>query len=387
VKTPIFEKNLPLKNKRLLREEFRKGITKVKSFPEELTLATTIRCNKRPPCAMCERNIRKPHLEYDCPDLIIERLKPLFPKLDILYLHCSGEPLIYRKFNELLELIKPPTKIRFNTNGMLLTEEKIKKVVDSGIVDVINFSVDAATEETYAKLRGPHFNIVINNIKNLTTYKKKTKSKKPFIVINMCVMKENFQELPLFIDLAKEVGASSVDFFHLNHGPTWRIKRNPNKRNLKDLFKFLGKKTSAEKEFIFDYREQEKMDPDLHDEMIIKAYEKCEKYGLDMNFVGSVFLSDKKKEKKERVGKKIKETERTSKCIAPWARVVVGVDGNVRMCCYHKEGEDSIGNLNNNSFREIWNGEKAVEIRKEFLQKGHSKFCEKDNSCMFLGRK
>lgn len=358
--------NLPSRNKKLLREEHKHKVTKVQSLPEELTLATTIRCNKIPPCSMCDRNLRTPADEYDCPSPILENLKAFIPYLDIVYLHCSGEPLVYKKFDELLNLVKPPTKIRFNTNGVLLTKKKIEMIVDSGTVDVINFSIDAATKETYEKLRGHGFDPVANNIKNLTEYKKKVGAGNPFIVINMCVMKENIAELPAFVHLGKEVGAGAIDVFHLNKGRDWRIERRNN--------------------FIFDYKDQEQMDPDLHDEAIIKAYETCLELEIDMNFAGTVFFSDKDK-KKEAIGKRIRETEKWDTCIAPWSRVAVGVDGNVRICCYHKELDEGIGNLNATSFQEIWKGEKAIEVRKEFLQRGHSIFCEKENICVFMGRK
>ena len=117
--------DLPARNKALLRKEHDGKVARVSSFPEEITLATTIRCNKNPPCAICERNVRTTDLEWDCPDIIIERLKPVFPHLDILYLHCSGEPLFYHRFSELLHMVRPPTKIRFNSNAVLLTQEKI----------------------------------------------------------------------------------------------------------------------------------------------------------------------------------------------------------------------------------------------------------------------
>ena len=359
--------DLPTVNKKLLREEYRRKIVKVRSFPEEITLATTIRCNKSPPCAICERNIRTTDLEWDVPSVVIDRLKPVFPHLEILYLHCSGEPLFYRKFGELVSLIKPPTKVRFNSNGVLLTKEKIKLIMDSQVVDVINFSIDAATEKTYRKIRGPGFDKLVRNIKALTAEKKKRNSDIPFIVVNMCITRANYRELVEFVELAKELGAGAVDLFHMNKGLDWRIEQPDG--------------------YVFDYREQEEMDPDEHDGLIVKAYERGREIGVDMNFVGSVFFSEENQPKKEDVGKEIKELQRWEMgCLAPWSRAVVGVDGNVRICYFHKEWDESVGNLVFDSFDDIWNGEKAVSMRKEFFDRGHSACCEKDNYCMFLGR-
>ena len=360
--------DLPAQNKKLLREEFKKRVVRVKSYPEEITLATTIRCNKQPPCAICERNIRTTDLEWDCPDIVLDRLKPVLSHLEILYLHCSGEPLFYHRFGELLSWVKPPTKVRFNSNAVLLTGDKIRRILDSQVVDVVNFSLDAATEPTYRKIRGPGFDKVVRNITNLSAEKKRRGMEIPFIVVNMCITKANYRELVDFVDLAKQVGAGCIDLFHMNKGCDWRIERPDG--------------------FVFDYKEQEQMDPEEHDELLLAAHARARQVGVDMNFVGSVFLSRKQHtDKKKEVGDEIGELNRWELgCLAPWSRAVVGVDGNVRICYFHKEWDESVGNLVFDDFDAIWNGKKAVDVRKEFLKRGHSKYCEKENYCMFLGR-
>ena len=359
--------DLPTVNRELLREEYDNKMVKVRSYPMEITLATTIRCNKQPPCAICERNLRTTDLEWDAPSIVLDRLKPVFPHLDILYLHCSGEPLFYKRFEELLTMVKPPTKIRFNSNAVLLTRSKIKAIMDSEVVDVVNFSVDAATEETYQLIRGPGFNKLVGNIKALSAEKERRGSSIPFIVVNMCVTKANYRELPQFVELAREMGAGAVDLFHMNKGPDWKLDR-PGGR-------------------VFDYRDQERMDPDEHDAMIVRAFDRAREIGVDMNFVGSVFFSEDNNPKKEQVGGEIRELDRwESLCTAPWSRAVVGVDGNVRICYFHKEWDESVGNLIFQSFDEIWNGDKAQAVRREFLEQGFSDHCVKENHCMFLGR-
>ena len=103
--------------------------------------------------------------------------------------------------------------------------------------------------------------------------------------------------------------------------------------------------------------------------------------------VGSVFFSEENNPKKEQVGDEIRELDRwESLCVAPWSRAVVGVDGNVRICYFHKEWDESVGNLIFQSFDEIWNGDKAQAVRREFLDRGFSDYCVKENHCMFLGR-
>ena len=360
--------NLPEENKKLLRKEFEEGIIKVSSYPEELTLATTTKCNSNPPCVICERNLRNTKIESDCSDEVIEKLKIIFPYLDIIYLHCGGEPLIYSKFSELINIIKPPTKVRFNTNGVLLNKEKIDFIMKSKVVDVINFSIDAATEETHRKIRSNKFDVVINNISSLVLSKKEMKSEIPIVIFNMCIMGENFLEIPKFIQLAKDIGANGVDFFHLNNGPNfnWSLKRG---------------------DFYFDYKEQQKFDLEEYNKKITEAYWLSKKLGIGVNFAGDVFHTEDLTKEQIMVKKEISELNKweNKKCIAPWSRVVVGEKGTVKMCYFHEEYE-SIGNLNKNSFDEIWNGKKAQLIRKQALEGGFADVCQKENKCIFRGR-
>lgn len=56
-----------------------------------------------------------------------------------------------------------------------------------------------------------------------------------------------------------------------------------------------------------------------------------------------------------------------NRCYRMWTSVVVDVNGNVLPCCYDKFGKHAYGNLNTQSFDAIWQGEKAVQFRKQLL--------------------
>jgi len=55
-------------------------------------------------------------------------------------------------------------------------------------------------------------------------------------------------------------------------------------------------------------------------------------------------------------------------CRKPWDNALISIDGNIRFCCHIESG--IIGNLNKDSFEEIWNGRLARRIRRDFLN-GH----------------
>ncbi|MDD5097541.1 MAG: glycosyltransferase [Candidatus Omnitrophica bacterium] len=378
------DESLPEFNKRLIEFERKNNICLVRSHPEEITISTTTRCNMNPPCVMCERNLRTKDLEYDIDTQVLEMIKPIFKFADRIYLHCGGEPLITDKIFEVIGSVKPPTKIIFNTNGALFTQEKIKYMVDCNVVDVISFSLDAATEKTYQRIRSADFNKIINNIKALIGYRNERNQGKPLlrplVLLNFCIFKQNIAEVPDYVLLAHKLGADGIDFSHLNQGFDWQQNR---------------------KEYIFDYKNESVLnmpDAEEHDKLIVQAYELGKQYNMPINFNGNPFIA-KSNSEKIKLKNELSEVLKYKKiCLAPWNRVVIETDGRVRICYFHDNKYQVIGKLKvkashvtlrykqSNSFNEIWNGAEAISARQEFIQNGIAKRCVTENPCIFQNR-
>lgn len=371
-------------NKRLIDFEIKNGISVVRSYPEEITISTTTRCNMDPPCVICERNLRTKDKEYDMDANVLKKIRPIFKYADRIYLHCGGEPLATKKTFDIIESVRPPTKIIFNTNGALFSDRTIKYAVDCNVVDVISFSLDAAAEETYKKIRSADFNKIINNIKALIAYRnEKNKDSpllRPLVLLNFCIFKRNVSEVPDYVALAHKLGADGIDFSHLNQGFYWQQKRE---------------------EYVFDYENESVFnmdDTEEHDSLIFKAYQLSKKYGMPINFNGNPFIAESNNEK-IKVRNELSEFIKYKKiCKAPWSRVVIETDGRVRICYFHDSEYGLIGKfkvgtshvsahcLQSNSFEEIWNGEEAVFVRKQFLDSGIAKICVTRNPCIFQNR-
>jgi radical SAM protein with 4Fe4S-binding SPASM domain len=130
------------------------------------------------------------------------------------------------------------------------------------------------------------------------------------------------------------------------------------------------------------------MDPELHDKSVLDAYSKAKELGVEMLFVGSVFLGEETKQKssaREQISELSKPWVQNT-CLAPWSEAVIGYDGNVRVCCYHNEYDEGIGSLRKSTFRDIWNSQKAIDIREQFKKQGFCSHCVKPNSCRYMGR-
>ena len=55
-------------------------------------------------------------------------------------------------------------------------------------------------------------------------------------------------------------------------------------------------------------------------------------------------------------------------CRKPWMETSVNWNGDVFPCCaVHTEAKDRMGNIFEQDFKEIWNGEKYIAARKEML--------------------
>jgi radical SAM protein with 4Fe4S-binding SPASM domain len=56
-------------------------------------------------------------------------------------------------------------------------------------------------------------------------------------------------------------------------------------------------------------------------------------------------------------------------CSAPFDDVVILWNGDVVLCCYDHDGFNVIGNINEDSLKNIWHGEKVKRIRDLFMDK------------------
>ncbi len=100
-----------------------------------------------------------------------------------------------------------------HTNGVLLTEEMSRLLIDSGLT-VIIFSLDAYKEETYKTIRKKsNYKQVINNILKFLEIKKDIKQKFPLTKVSFSKNKINNEELPSFLKFWDD----KVDFYSTSY--------------------------------------------------------------------------------------------------------------------------------------------------------------------------
>jgi MoaA/NifB/PqqE/SkfB family radical SAM enzyme len=174
--------------------------------------------DKNPACIMCPRNAKKVQeteiIMLDQTELIVEKLKPLVPYIKTFSVLGVAEPfwkdLLFKIFDQ-MDFRNHKNHIFFwtYTNGSCCSEERMKRFLDYTNSSLIQVSVDAATPETYVKIRRRNFFDLIK--KNLIAY---NKMRGPGHILKICnnINTINVHEMPMMVEYAKEVGADCILF-------------------------------------------------------------------------------------------------------------------------------------------------------------------------------
>ena len=174
----------------------------------KIYIEPTVACNLN--CITCFRQ------SWDQPDgrmdqatfdSILASLRQIDP-VPSIYFGGIGEPLFHAKTIDWVKAAKSlGGKVELITNGLLLTEKKIRRLVEAGL-DTLWVSIDGASPETYADVRiGSHLPKIISNLRTLTQIRKGGHFPKPEIGIAFLAMERNIADLPKVIRLGISLGA------------------------------------------------------------------------------------------------------------------------------------------------------------------------------------
>jgi tungsten cofactor oxidoreducase radical SAM maturase len=184
-------------------------------------LEPTTRCNLH--CRTCVRNVWEEPLA-DMSATTFERvlggLRGL-PHLREVVFGGYGEPFAHPRILDYLAASKDlDVKITVSTNGILLSEEQVRALVELG-VDGVTVSLDGTDPETYADVRrGARLETVMENVETLTRVKADCGTSLPRLGIEFVALKENQAQIPDLPEVAQELGANRVLVTHvLPHTP------------------------------------------------------------------------------------------------------------------------------------------------------------------------
>ena len=276
-------------------------------YPTTVVLELVNRCDLE--CVMCYQGFRNDAEKFTVDETILDKIFNDFKKnkLSALMLTAS-EPLLYKHFDKVLKRAEEAEimDVFIFTNGNLLNEKNSRLILNSCVTRLF-VSIDAATEETYNKVRIPVSKRLLeenrlrkleNNVKNFIKLKNDLNKRLPLTRVSFVALKENSHEVELF----KSKWENIVDSVEIQR------------------------------------------------ETSIKVYDKIKNYR----------------------GKELKNYN----CNKPWGDMAIYSNGLVGPCCNLVGRKTPIGNIKDNSIKEIWNGSKMTELRNGFKNNNPNDVCK-----------
>src|SRR5215472_11224382 len=146
--------------------------------PVCLYLETTNRCNLL--CTTCPRTFEDLEPPADMSWKLFTSIVDQFPRIARVVLHGVGEPMMVRELPRMVGYLKDRgVYVLFNTNGTLLTQRAGQELIDAGL-DELRVSLDAATSQSFALVRGRDFFArILRNVRAFTAQQSELKYTTP----------------------------------------------------------------------------------------------------------------------------------------------------------------------------------------------------------------
>lgn len=273
-------------------------------LPASISIEPTTSCNLRcPECPSGLRSFSRPTgmLAENTYRRIIDQLHA---NLSYLILYFQGEPYLNPGF---LDVVRYANEKKIytatSTNAHYLTQPNAEATVKSGLKRII-ISMDGTDQESYEKYRiGGNLEKVLSGISNLIEAKKALKSQSPYIILQFLLFQHNTHQIPQIRKLARKSGINKLEL-----------------------------KTAQ----IYDYKKGSELIPDEG------QFSRYRRNGSDMYII---------------------KNEHQNKCWKMWHSCVMTWDGDIVPCCFDKDAKYTMGNIHQQSFKDIWNGDKYQEFR------------------------
>ncbi|MDL5045958.1 SPASM domain-containing protein [Oscillatoria amoena NRMC-F 0135] len=277
-------------------------------LPISIAIEPTTSCNLRcPECPSGLRSFTRPTgmLKEELFKQVIDELSPT---LSYLIFYFQGEPYLNPRFLDMVGYAGASgIYTATSTNAHYLSDESARLTVESGL-DRLIISIDGTTQDTYESYRiGGSLEKVIEGTSNVLRWREKLKSGTPHIIFQFLVVRPNEHQIPEVHRLARQLGVDQVLL-----------------------------KTAQ----IYDYQ---------NGSDLIPKQDQYSRYRLNH-------------------GKYVVKNNLDNHCWKMWHSCVITWDGRVVPCCFDKDAHHVLGNLNTETFGEIWYGERYLNFRSSLLK-------------------
>lgn len=338
----------------------RKGIDRAPT-PTTVSLNLTHLCNLR--CEMCGQWRRQD--VYRREFLPLEKLQGLVDELSAarpkFYL-WGGEPLLYPELAGLLRYLREKRQYTIiNTNGVLLKKFAAELV---GLeVDGLDLSLDGPPE-VHDRIRGVPgtYRKVMEGLRLLKGERRKRGKRKPMVKAITTISALNIDRLEETLELFDSSGLFDAVIFNLGWFTTEKIGQATDR-----IFReHLGCPASSWKDFVGALGE---VDPGKV-KSFMESVAARRRSGPPVFFIPGLppgRVEEYYSRPASFLGRKT--------CFSPWLNIEIRPDGDLTFCPDFPDY--IIGNINRESFQEIWNGERARKFRRLLLERGLFPLCSR----------
>ncbi|MDP8257671.1 MAG: radical SAM protein [Candidatus Alcyoniella australis] len=328
-------------------------------YPERIQFEVTSECNLR--CIMCpitsesDRGRSGESLRYSLEACL--ELRELFEAASTVELTGFGEIFTHPQIIEILRFLKScRLDVHGSSNAIALKPEMSRIIVAEKLMDVLCFSIDAASAPTYRRIRrGATWKELHRNLGALREAKQELSAKLPLIYFSFVAMRRNIEELPDFVRMASDYGACKVIVQHVVEN---RLTVGQSLINFPDLANRCREQAAQ-----------------VADELRIE---------LDMRNLNPVETGEANPVKLGKLWtpQNFKEANQLIKnCEFPWKHIFLKSNQDVQICAILWE-QMVMGNLRETSIDNIWNGKKYRELRDQMACTDSPEACV---FCLFRG--
>ncbi len=277
-------------------------------MPISVSIEPTTSCNLR--CPECPSGLRQFSRNTGMIREADHRrwIDELSERTVYLLFYFQGEPFIHPNFLDMVSYASSKgIYTATSTNAHFLHDRLAERTVDSGL-DRMIVSVDGTTQEVYEQYRRKgKLDKALDGIRNLIRKKREKGSGTPHVILQFLVVRPNEHQIEDVARLGKDLGVDEVRY------KTAQINDPYDKNGL------------------------------------IPTRSKYSRY-------------KKGQDGKYRIKYKLKDH-----CWKLWHSSVITWDGMVVPCCFDKDAEHRLGDLQQNNFEDIWKGEAYQGFRRSVL--------------------
>ena len=283
---------------------------------------------------------------------IFEKSLPVLASAKKLRLDGLGEPSLVPDIPEKLEWIKtfnPDIKVHMVTNTTgFLNKKRAKRILSN--IDDLHISLNGVKNREKVMIDSSN-KLLKKALLNISQIKKELGY--PKVTCGFIIMRDIIDDIVPAKRLCKTLGFDGITYKDL-----WINSPSLNTQSIQH-------DTDLKSKAIRNLKKAQSIDMHQHTfPQNLLAKEKENKLEKNSNAILN---------KVKTYYNRIKESKNVP-CSAPWDTIKIRYTGEVKLCCF---GDTSIGDLRNQSFDDIWNGEEANNYRTGMQSGNYYKDCSR----------